>query len=56
MRALTQDAMDVMGGAAIYLGPRNLIARARPSASWYSRSPNVSGEIFALVRLRDMVG
>jgi acyl-CoA dehydrogenase len=32
MRALSQDAMDVMGGAAICLGPRNLIARAHIGA------------------------
>lgn len=31
-RALVQDAMDVMGGAAICLGPRNLIARGHRSA------------------------
>ncbi|MFP5286085.1 MAG: acyl-CoA dehydrogenase domain-containing protein, partial [Thermoanaerobaculia bacterium] len=31
-RALVQDAMDVMGGAAICLGPRNLMARGHMSA------------------------
>lgn len=31
-RALVQDAMDVMGGAAICLGPRNLMARGHLSA------------------------
>ncbi len=31
-RALAQDAMDVLGGAAICLGPRNLMARAHVGA------------------------
>lgn len=31
-RALAQDAMDVLGGAAICLGPRNLMARAHIGA------------------------
>ena len=31
-RALVQDAMDVMGGAAICLGPRNLMARGHMGA------------------------
>jgi acyl-CoA dehydrogenase len=32
LRALAQDGMDVMGGAAICLGPRNLMARAHIGA------------------------
>ncbi|HVG06693.1 MAG TPA: acyl-CoA dehydrogenase [Thermoanaerobaculia bacterium] len=32
LRALVQDGMDVMGGAAICLGPRNLMARAHAGA------------------------
>ncbi|HEX5720218.1 MAG TPA: acyl-CoA dehydrogenase [Thermoanaerobaculia bacterium] len=32
LRALVQDGMDVMGGAAICLGPRNLLARAHIGA------------------------
>lgn len=32
MRAIAQDGMDVMGGAAICLGPRNLMARAHIGA------------------------